>query len=167
MAEQDKGKTPTAVADTTKAAGKPAATTTATAEVAKAKGPLAPAPELTPAGKAMVAAALKANGGKFPVKHYPVKVAFGHEYPAREATDHTVDWVQKLVWELRTSADKPSYRSIAEALDIQCSAITEAVTHGYARKAKVKDDSWKVATGGRVKFLQEQEAVAAKPSKSA
>lgn len=144
----------------------------ATPEVAdtttKERPKLAPAPALSAACQALVDKALKANGGKFPVRHYDVKTAFGHTYPAADYTDHTVEWVKQLIWELRTSADKPSYRSIAEALGIQCSAITEAVTHAVGRKKEHKaDDSWKVATGGRVKYLQDQEAPAPKPRQTA
>jgi hypothetical protein len=156
MADKDTGKTPTKADDTAKKAAAPAPATTEE----KAEKPLPPAPELPAAGKTLVDRAVKANGGAFPTKEYGVKVAFGHTYAAGTYTDHGVDWVQKLVWDLRQLDERPSYRSIAEALGIQCSAITEAVTHGYSRKAKVADDSWKVNTGGRVKFLQERDAAA-------
>lgn len=159
------GKTATAGADTPKSPAKAAAPAAPAADKAapaaeetKVRAPLAPAPALPEAGTKLVSEAVKALGGKFPTKEYGEKVAFGHTYPKGIYTDHTVDAVQKLVWDLRQLPERPSYRSIAEALGIQCSAITEAVTHGWARKAKVTDDSWKKETGGRVKFLADREA---------
>jgi hypothetical protein len=171
MAEQDGGKT------TTKKAAAPAPATEAPkAEAEKAapadpRYPLGRAPELGTKGKALVAAALRANGGEFPQVEYPVKEAFGQTYPKGMWTSHKVEWVQKLVWDLRQlrtqdGGEAPSYRSIAEALGIQCSAITEAVTHSFGRKAKVTDDTWKVNTGGRVDYLKRQGDAPAKPSKT-
>lgn len=83
-----------------------------------------------------------------PTAEYPEREAFGHVYPAGTYTDHRLPEVKELVYKMRTSAHRPSYRAIAEALGLQCSAVSEAICHGYSRKHKT-GGAWKVATGAR------------------
>lgn len=83
-----------------------------------------------------------------PLKQYEEREAFGHVYPAGAYTDHSLPQVQELVYQLRTLPEKPSYRTIAEAMGLQCSAVSEAICHAFARKNK-KGGAWKVSTGAR------------------